>query len=308
MATRCHLSAARYGKQSIPVFKIRKEGSNHSIIDMVVQVMLEGDVKDSWLKGDNHQILPTDTQKNTCYVMALKTDFSSIEQYAISLGNDILSRHGHLTGITLNIQERVWERVQVNGTPHAHVFHTAKDSEKRTCEVFVTRSGTQVTSGVRDILLLKTIQSGFEGYIVDQYTTLKPVGTEQNPSRIMCTELEATWKFNSRIHAAAALPGGFSSINVAIYQKLKDIWAGDPIKGVFSRSVQETCYSMAVAVIECFPFVEEVSMVAPNVHHFEIDMAPFGLVNRQEVFQSTRPDSSSSGRIEAKVTRAGAKL
>jgi hypothetical protein len=32
------LANPRYGKQSVPVFKIRKEGPLHSIVDMVVQV------------------------------------------------------------------------------------------------------------------------------------------------------------------------------------------------------------------------------------------------------------------------------
>ena len=41
----------RYGKQSVPVFKIRKEGPRHSIHDMVVQIMLHGDVSKSWLSG-----------------------------------------------------------------------------------------------------------------------------------------------------------------------------------------------------------------------------------------------------------------
>jgi urate oxidase len=42
-----------YGKQSVPVFKLRK-GRAHDIVDMAVKIMLEGQVSDSWLSGDNH--------------------------------------------------------------------------------------------------------------------------------------------------------------------------------------------------------------------------------------------------------------
>jgi hypothetical protein len=35
--------------------------------------MLTGDVDASWLTGENHQIVPTETQKNTCYALALQT-------------------------------------------------------------------------------------------------------------------------------------------------------------------------------------------------------------------------------------------
>ncbi len=76
----------------MPVFKVQKpSGKRHEIVDMVVSIMLEGDVAKSWLTGENSQILPTETQKNTCYAIALETDFRCIEQYALALGRDILS-------------------------------------------------------------------------------------------------------------------------------------------------------------------------------------------------------------------------
>jgi len=42
--------AHRYGKQSVPVFKVRKDGLVHEVIDMMVDITLEGTVADSWLK------------------------------------------------------------------------------------------------------------------------------------------------------------------------------------------------------------------------------------------------------------------
>lgn len=57
-----------YGKQSVPVFKIlrgrqddapRVDGGKDSILDMIVDILLEGDVSGSWLAGDNQgTILP----------------------------------------------------------------------------------------------------------------------------------------------------------------------------------------------------------------------------------------------------------
>ena len=101
-----------YGKQNVPVFKVRKPvDGRHEICDMIVSIMLEGDVSKSWLTGDNSQILPTETQKNTCYALALQTDFRSIEQYGLALGRDILARHGHLAAADIEVAERVWKRV-----------------------------------------------------------------------------------------------------------------------------------------------------------------------------------------------------
>ena len=95
-----------YGKQSVPVFKLTKEGNKHFIHDLVVQIILEGNIADSWLTGDNHSILPTETQKNTCYALALTTKFTCSEEYGKALAADILKRHKHIEVVNLQIQER----------------------------------------------------------------------------------------------------------------------------------------------------------------------------------------------------------
>ena len=33
---------AMYGKQSVPVFKVRKFGARHEVVDLLVQIMLDG--------------------------------------------------------------------------------------------------------------------------------------------------------------------------------------------------------------------------------------------------------------------------
>jgi urate oxidase len=59
------------------VFKVLKGvDGKHDILDMVVQLMLRGDVSLSWTHGDNRQIVPTETQKNTCYAIALQHHFT----------------------------------------------------------------------------------------------------------------------------------------------------------------------------------------------------------------------------------------
>jgi urate oxidase len=171
------MAAFTYGKQSVPVFKIiRGENGKDKIIDMVVNIMLEGDIEDSWLSGNNKGILPTETQKNTCYALAMKTDFDSIEDYGKALLEDILRRHMHLSAGTVRIRERRWNRI---GEDHRHAFSSSRDPVERTCEIRVSRRGkseiTQVDlvrSGVSGVKLLKTTQSGFDGFIRDKYVVV----------------------------------------------------------------------------------------------------------------------------------------
>eukprot|EP00729_Bicosta_minor_P019573 gene19573-10913_t len=185
-----------YGKQAVPVFKITKDGPRHSIVDMEVQIMLSGDIDGSWLTGENHQILPTETQKNTCYALALRTTFTAIEEYGIALASDILKRHSHFTQVELKITERVWERIVVDSKAHNHAFHSTPSPLRRFCSLTVSRDNISVTSGVSGVKLMKTTQSGFKGFIQDEFTNLVPVGEgTANPDRIMCTEMEAEWKY-----------------------------------------------------------------------------------------------------------------
>ena len=143
-----------YGKQNVPVFKVRKPvDGRHEICDMIVSIMLEGDVSKSWLTGDNSQILPTETQKNTCYALALQTEFDCIEDYGLALGRDLLRRHLHLRTVRLELSEREWHRVPVRGKhPHNHAFMSSPKPLRRTCKLVVRRDAPpEVTSGVRGV-------------------------------------------------------------------------------------------------------------------------------------------------------------
>lgn len=291
-----------YGKQSVPVFKVTKSGpagaEKHSITDMMIQIMLEGDVSDSWLRGLNHQIVPTETQKNTCYALALKTDFSSVEDYALALGTDMLRRHTHLSAAKLKITSRTWDRAVVDGKPHNHVFTSSPSPIQSTTYVEVHRSGKRVVRcGLKSMKLMKTTQSGFDGFIRDEYTNLEPVGAgSKNPNRIMCTEMEADWTFSEVVP-------DFNKTNEAIKDSLLSTFGGPTDTGKFSKSLQETAYNMATTVLDKFHQVTEVSLTTPNIHFYRWDGEQFGLPNPNYVFQSTDCHTSASGRICTVVSR-----
>ena len=68
-----------------------------------------------------------------------------------------------------------------------------------------------------------------------------------------------------------------------------------------SRSMQHTLWVMGRAVLEAVPNVEEITFSLPNLHHVPVDLEPYGLESRGEVFVVTdRP----SGRIEGTVRRS----
>ena len=76
-----------------------------------------------------------------------------------------------------------WSRLN---NPHAFV----RDGRYvRTATVTYDGSATRVVSGVKDLVLLKTTDSEFWGYLQDRYTTLQPTN-----DRVMATSLLAQWR------------------------------------------------------------------------------------------------------------------
>ena len=70
-----------------------------------------------------------------------------------------------------------------------------------------------------------------------------------------------------------------------------------------SLALQQTLWHMGTAVLEAFPELAEIRLVAPNKHHFVVDLSPFEVENPNEVFfAADRP----YGLIEATIVREGA--
>ena len=59
-----------YGKNIVKVLVIRRNGSQHDIIELKADVRLTLKSRKDYLRGDNSDIIPTDTVKNTVHALA----------------------------------------------------------------------------------------------------------------------------------------------------------------------------------------------------------------------------------------------
>jgi urate oxidase len=164
-------------------------------------------------------------------------------------------------------------------------------TEVRTTQVTYDKAGKlDVTCGVRDLKVLKTTQSGYEGYLKDEYTLLG-----ETRDRIMATSVTATWKY-------AYQPMDYDATFTTVRQALLDAVFGPPKEGVYSPSVQYTLYQMAAIALERAPQVESVFLNMPNLHF--LPCAPVGSRFEDDVYVAT---SEPHGNIEAVVTRKDAR-
>jgi urate oxidase len=275
------LIANRYGKARVRVLKILRNGATHRIKDLTVQAMLEGDLESSYTKGDNSEVVPTDTIKNTINALALEHLGDQIERFGVVLGQHFL-QFPQINKVTVEMLEHDWHRLEVNGKPHSHSFSSGGEA-RMFSRVSTTRDKNVVQSGIRDLVILKSTGSGFEGYPRDKFTTLK-----ETSDRILGTSFSATWDFIRD-------PGDYRVSNSAIMTAMLEVFAEN-----FSPSAQATLYQMGEAALAVCTEIDSIELAMPNRHCVLIDLSPFGLQNRNEVFL---PIDEPHGQIEATVCR-----
>jgi urate oxidase len=276
------LSGHRYGKAKVRVMKILREAEWHTLKDVEIVVLLHGDFAASYTSGDNTKVVATDTMKNTIYVLANQHLAQEIERFAFTVGEHFLRRYPQVEAVEIEIAERAWKRMEVEGKPHSHAFEADGDARMYT-RIVRTRGAQTIKSGIRDLLILKSTGSGFENYPKDEFTTLP-----ETADRILATSLQASWTFKDQ-------PQDYATANGAILEAMRKVFANN-----YSPSAQTTLFQMGEAALEVCPEISKLELAMPNKHCLLINLAPFGLENKNEVFV---PTDEPHGQIEATIVR-----
>jgi urate oxidase len=282
------LGENRYGKSRVRLSRITRvndpaRGDRHEFNEWSVGVMLHGDFETSYTEADNSKVLPTDTMKNTVYCVARGSNAATIEAFACELGDYFLSNQPQVTKVSIQVQEKAWQRMIVDGAPEAATFKLS-GSELQTVHAGRERGGEwAITSGVDGLTILKTTKSAFTGYIKDKLTTLKPA-----TDRIFGTCATVTWEYT------AATPD-YAEVRARILAALLHEFAGHD-----SMSVQHTLFDMGTAALAAAPEIARIHLSMPNLHHLPADLSHFGLDNPNHIFV---PIDEPHGTIEATVER-----
>ena len=93
------LSRTSYGKSRIRLVQVARRGDRHELRDLTVAVAFEGDYDTSYTDGDNRDVLPTDTMKNTVYALAAREGAGEPEAFGMILGRHFISRNPKLARV-----------------------------------------------------------------------------------------------------------------------------------------------------------------------------------------------------------------
>lgn len=275
-----------HGKARVKILKVNRSEDTHQVYEYTVATKLffEGYSR-VFTDNDNTDLVATDTQRNTVYVIAKRTKANSPEQFAIDICEHFLKEYPMLEAVEVEADQVLWERVG----SHIHAF-IKNAPETASTLVRLERGGkAQVTSYIKGMTVLKTTLSGFEDYLMDEYTLLPPTA-----ERCLATELDATWTYTYDTR-------DFNAIRKKLREQLILGLFGPPETGVYSVSLQATVYDAACLVLRKCSQIESIAISTPNKHYI-----PFTQLNQLgEKFEDDifLPIDAPSGSIYCRVAR-----
>lgn len=277
------LGANRYGKTRVRMMKVVRHADHHAMKEWSVRVLLSGDFESCFTHGDNSKILPTDTMKNTVYWLARESAAETLEEFALELTGYLLANNPQVEAVSVEIDEKSWKQMSVDGQPHGTTYQMTGPEVQTTVVTHKRGQEPAITSGVDGIVILKTTDSEFTGYIKDRLTTLP-----ETTDRIFATRATISWAY-------ATKPASFQSAREAAITALLSTFAKH-----HSLSVQHTLYDMGAAALEAVAEIARIELTMPNLHCLPVDLGRFGQTNPQMIFV---PTDEPSGYIEAVVER-----
>jgi urate oxidase len=133
-----------YGKDSVKILHVSRNGPVHTIKELEVGTKLKLYSQKDYLYGDNTDIVATDSQKNTVYLLAKKFGVKSPEDFGILLSQHFLEKYKHVKEVAVHIEEYPWKRMDIGEGQHKQAHNHAfvfTPKTTRYCDVTQARTG-----------------------------------------------------------------------------------------------------------------------------------------------------------------------
>ena len=201
------LGKNQYGKAENRVVRIYRDTPRHEIHDVNVSTCLRGDFSAAHLAGDQSDVLPTDTQKQTAYAYAKEKGLESIEDYGLALARHFVHDVEPVQAARIEIEEYAWERATVDGAEHDHTW-IRKGQEVRTAAITVDgrgRVGGRRPQGPG--------HPEVDGFGVRRLPEGRVHVLQPTHDRVMATSLVAQWRFTDDATSTGRPPTRGSSVH-----------------------------------------------------------------------------------------------
>lgn len=260
-----------YGKAGVRMLHVAKHGDRHTVQELEVETALTLNTEKDYRQGDNSDIIATDSQKNTVYILAKQHGVKNPETFGLLLAEHFINKYPWVVRARVDIKQYPWQRLlDTKGKLHNHAFLSTPTNTRLARVILARGQLPQISVGIRDLTVIKTTQSAFVNFVDDEYRTLPDA-----EDRIFSTIVTADWSYSQRDHRLFDFDRAYSDIKAIIL----DTFAGPAEKGIYSPSVQNTQYLAEKLVLQTIPQVDTVSITMPNRHYFLVDFTKFPIPN-----------------------------
>ena len=263
--------------------RLHRDGAQHSVSELSVKAMIEGDFARAYTNADNSTSICTDTIKNVVNIVARENLALDTEAFCAAVAQRLLDHYPQVETAEVTAHRTKWTRLEVGGAPHPHSF-VRDDNGRPFAEVFASRTGQTRRSGIDGFTFMKSTGSGWENFAKDVYTTLK-----ETSDRICATSMVASWLWTEK-------PKDHEAANAAILRAMLDVFAS-----TYSHGVQDSLFRMGEAALAAVPEIGDIQIACPNIHYIPINLSAFGLSNDNQLFL---PTDEPHGQIECRIVRA----
>jgi urate oxidase / 2-oxo-4-hydroxy-4-carboxy-5-ureidoimidazoline decarboxylase len=266
-----------YGKESVPVYRhnarplsgipevpeSRFTRRDNVVFAHEVSVDVHGDnFLPAYTRGDNSDVVATDSMKNFILRQAAEYEGATLEGYLAQLGRGFLDRYELMQEVRVSGRELPFSAVDVpreEAFEPSAVLRQRQWSDHSVAELRYRREdGAPVLleqlSGRVSMELLKTEGSAFTRFVRDEYTTLP-----ERSDRPLFIRMDVHWEY--------ADPADATADDVSRYvagEQVRDVCAV-VFHELVSESIQQLVHEMGRRLLERYPQLRSLDFIARNM-------------------------------------------
>ena len=244
-----------YGKSHVVFFRLGGDGVAPLAAAVDVDVFGERFIS-AYTKGDNREVVATDTMKNFVYAMAAEYTGQTLLGLCAFFGRKLLATYPVMEALQVSAREVPLDAASGERGPSDVLFRlTRGDVAVAEVSLQAGSSGPEITrarSGWEGMVLLKTTGSSFASFARDDYTTLPDL-----VDRPLTIRLDAHWRYGDLRDGVAEGPGllGPRALKEEIERIFHDF---------NSRSIQHLVHEIGTRLFAAHHQLAEIEFAAEN--------------------------------------------
>ena len=259
------IHSSSYGESQLRLLRIVRRGDRDDPQDLAIALRFEGDFAPAFRDGNAAGVLPAETLKNLVYRVAHEERHSAIEPLGLALCDRVLRQHAQIGRVRVEISEQPWARVDAGGKAQGQAF-TPVAQERRTTAVVSNGTRTSVSSGIQDLVLMRT-----SGLAPPSAASDADDGVADGLQRLLIASLSLTWSYTEGDIAFASYRQGIRAAVVETFA-----WHA-------SRSVQHTLYAIGDVILASYQEISAVTLALKERPYRPADLLELSL-DREALF------------------------